>query len=121
VTRAIGRALGCMTGTASKWPLRRKRHSVSQETTTPRSRSSESSACKVKSDLPANITVVPLPPKCPELNPTENVSQFLRDNWLSNRVFKSYDVVDHCCDAWNKLVDQPWRLMSIGPRWAHRF
>ena len=46
----------------------------------------------------------------------------MRDNWLSNRVFKSYDdLVDHCCEAWNKLVDQPWR-MSIGLRqWAHGF
>src|SRR5262249_14302858 len=43
----------------------------------------------------------------------ENVWQFMRDNWLSNRVFKSYDdLVDHCCNAWNKLVDQPWRIMS---------
>jgi hypothetical protein len=42
---------------------------------------------------------------------------------LSNRVFKSYDdLVDHCCVAWNKLVNQPWRIMSIGLRqWAHRF
>jgi hypothetical protein len=57
------------------------------------------------------------------VNPPENVWQFLRDNWLSNRIFKSYDdIVDHCCDAWNKLVDQPWRIMSIGLRdWAHRF
>ncbi len=39
--------------------------------------------------VPANITLVPLPPKCPELNPTENVWQFLRDNWLSNRIFKA--------------------------------
>jgi hypothetical protein len=39
----------------------------------------------------------------------------MRDNWLSNRIFKSYDdLVDHCCAAWNKLVDQPWRIMSIG-------
>jgi hypothetical protein len=40
-----------------------------------------------------------------------------------NRVFKSYDdLVDHCCEAWNKLVDQPWRIMSIGLRqWAHGF
>lgn len=73
--------------------------------------------------IPRNITIVPLPAKCPELNPTENVWQFLRDNWLSNRVFKSYDdIVDHCCDAWNKLVEQPWRIMSIGLRdWAHEF
>jgi hypothetical protein len=38
-----------------------------------------------------------------------------------NRIFKSFDdVVDHCCEAWNNLVDQPWRIMSIGLRnWAH--
>ncbi len=73
--------------------------------------------------VPPNITLVPLPAKCPELNPAENVWQFLRDNWLSNRVFKSYDdIVDHCCAAWNKLIDQPWRIISIGLRdWAHRF
>ena len=73
--------------------------------------------------VPQNISLLPLPPKCPELNPVENIWQFMRDNWLSNRVFTSYDnIVDHCCDAWNKLVDQPWRIMSIGLRdWAHRF
>jgi hypothetical protein len=26
--------------------------------------------------VPANITIIPLPPKCPELNPVENVCQF---------------------------------------------
>ena len=73
--------------------------------------------------VPATITIMPLPPKCPELNPVENVWQFLRDNWLSNRVFLSYDnLVDHCCEAWNRLIDQPWKIMSIGMRdWAHRF
>ncbi|BBU64145.1 hypothetical protein MSC49_40800 (plasmid) [Methylosinus sp. C49] len=73
--------------------------------------------------IPANITIVPLPAKCPELNPAENVWQFLRENWLSNRVLKPYDdIVDHCCAAWNKLIDQPWRIMSIGLRdWAHGF
>lgn len=73
--------------------------------------------------VPANITLLPLPPRCPELNPQENVWQFIRENWLSNRVFQSYaDILDHCCDAWNNLVDQPWRIMSIGLRdWAHRF
>lgn len=70
--------------------------------------------------VPANITIVPLPPKCPELNPVENVWQFIRKNWLSNRVSASYDaIVDHCCDVWNRLADQPWRVMSIGLReWA---
>ncbi len=71
--------------------------------------------------VPANITLLPLPPKCPELNPVENVWQFLRDNWLSNTIFTSYEeIVDHCCSAWNKLVEQPSRITSIGLRqWAH--
>jgi len=60
-----------------------------------------------KLNVPPNVTIMPLPAKCPELNPQENVWQFLRDNRLSNRVFKSYDdIVDHCCDAWNSLVEQ---------------
>lgn len=73
--------------------------------------------------VPANITLLPLPSKAPELNPTENVGQFMRDNWLSNRVFRSYDdILDHCCDAWNKLTEQPWRIMALGLcQWAHRF
>jgi len=48
--------------------------------------------------VPENITIVPPPPKSPELNPVENIWQFMRDNWLSNRVFTTYeDIVDHCC------------------------
>ena len=72
---------------------------------------------------PHNITLVPLPAKCPELNPVENIWQFMRDNWLSNRVFSSYeDILDHCCFAWNKLIDQPWKIISIGLReWARGF
>ena len=73
--------------------------------------------------IPDNITIVPLPAKCPELNPQENIWQFMRDNWLSNRVFESAEAIaDHCCDAWRKLEDQPWRIMSIGLRdWAYRY
>ncbi len=73
--------------------------------------------------VPENITILPLPPKSPELNPVENLWHFMRGNWLSNRVFKSYDdIADHCCDAWRKLESQPWRIMSIGRRkWANGF
>ena len=72
---------------------------------------------------PDNITVLALPPRSPELNPVENVWQFMRDNWLSNRIFKSYeDIVALCCQAWNNLIDQPWKIMSLGMRkWAHGF
>jgi hypothetical protein len=42
-----------------------------------------------------NVTIIALPAKCPELNPVENIWQFMRDNWLSNRVFTSFDnIVD---------------------------
>ena len=72
--------------------------------------------------VPENISIIPLPAKCPELNPVENIWQFMRDNWLSNRVFESYDeIADHCCDAWNKLIELPSRIMSIGnSQWAQK-
>ncbi len=53
--------------------------------------------------------------------PVENLRQFLRQTYLSNRVFETYeDLLDAACEGWNRLVDQPWRIMSIGLRdWAH--
>jgi transposase len=39
-----------------------------------------------KLDVPRNISIIALPAKCPEFNPVENVWQFMRDNWLSNRI-----------------------------------
>lgn len=73
--------------------------------------------------IPQNISIILLPAKCPELNPVENIWQFMRDNWLSNHIFETYDdIVDHCCDAWNKLIGQPERIVSIGHRqWAQEF
>ena len=58
-----------------------------------------------KLKVPENISIIPLPPKCPELNPVENIWQFMRDNWLSNRIFTSHDnIIDLCSEAWNRLV-----------------
>ena len=70
--------------------------------------------------LPAAAPRPLLPLRAPELNPQENIWQFMRANWLSNRIFKSFDeIVDHCCYAWNTLIDQPWKIMSIARRdWA---
>jgi hypothetical protein len=75
-----------------------------------------------KLDVPKNLTIILLPPRSPELNPVENVWQYLRQNWLSNRVFQDHDaILDAGCDAWNKLVTQPQTIISIGMRdWAHR-
>jgi hypothetical protein len=67
-------------------------------------------------NTPSNISLLPLP-RAPELNGQENIWQFMRQNWLSNRIFKSYDdVVDHCCYAWNTPIDQPWKIMSVARR-----
>ena len=73
--------------------------------------------------VPDNITLLPLPPRSPELNPIGNVWQFMRENWLSNRIFSDYDdIVALCREAWTKLVDQPWRIMTLGHRnRAHGF
>jgi transposase len=68
-------------------------------------------------DMPENITPIFLPSRAPELNPVENVWQYLRSNWLANRVFDTYDaIVDPCCDAWNWLITQPECIATIASR-----
>ena len=70
--------------------------------------------------VPQNLTLLRLPPYSPELNPIENVWEYLRGNQLSRRVWHCYeDIVQACCDAWNWLIaDQP-RVSSITIRkWA---
>ena len=68
-----------------------------------------------------NITPILLPSRSPELNPVEQVWQYLRRNFLSNRVFDTYDaIIDAACDAWRKLLTRPSTISSIGMRdWAH--
>jgi transposase len=70
--------------------------------------------------VPKNLTLTFLPSRAPELNPVENVWQFLRANWLSNRVFETYEaIIDAACEAWNKLLTEPGTITSIGQRdWA---
>jgi transposase len=73
-----------------------------------------------KLEIPENLSLLKLPPYSPELNPVENIWQFLRQNHLSNRVFDNYDaIVDACCDAWKALTAEPGRIRSIATRaWA---
>ena len=70
-----------------------------------------------KLNLPKNITIILLPSRSPELNPVENIWQYLRQNWLSNRVFDDYEaILDAASDAWNRLIEQPETIRSIGSR-----
>jgi len=70
--------------------------------------------------MPDNITLLPLPPYSPELNPMENVWDYLRGNTLSALVWDGYQaIVAACRDAWNFLIDDPERIRSIARRsWA---
>ena len=70
--------------------------------------------------VPRNITMILLPSRAPELNPVENVWQYLRGNWLSNQVFDTYEDIIHAgCNAWRKLIAKPDTITSIGSReWA---
>ena len=70
--------------------------------------------------VPKNVTLILLPSRAPELNSVENVWQYLRQNWLSNRVFTTYKVIiEAACEAWRKLIAQPDTITSIAPReWA---
>ena len=66
---------------------------------------------------PANLSPLFIPPACPELNAAENVWQYMRQIYLSNRVFETYTgIVDAACDAWNKLLAETGRITSIATR-----
>ena len=69
---------------------------------------------------PENITLITLPPYSPELNPVENLWEYLRKNKLANRLYETYvDIVDACCEAWNSLMAAPEQIASITSRsWA---
>ena len=72
-----------------------------------------------KLNIPENMTLIFLPSRAPELNPVENIWQYLRANWLSNRVFETYDeIIEAACDAWKKLTarqrSSPQSACAIG-------
>ncbi len=70
--------------------------------------------------VPKNITLLRLPPCAPELNPMEDVWEYLRGNQLSTTVWEGYDaIVDACCSAWNSPMANTKRITSITTRaWA---
>ena len=70
--------------------------------------------------VPENLTLLPLPRYSPELNPVENVWEYLRQNYLSLRGWPDYAaIVETCCTAWNALMREPDRIASITRRdWA---
>ena len=70
--------------------------------------------------LPANITLIRLPPYSPELNSVENIWAYLRSNKLANTVLGNYnEIVEACCHAWNYFANDKKAATSISKReWA---
>lgn len=70
--------------------------------------------------IPSNITLIPLPPYSPELNPKENFWQIIKYNDLSNRVFKSAEnIMDACQEAWVKFTEIKGNIKKLCSRkWA---
>ena len=62
----------------------------------------------------ANLTLIKLPPYSPELNPIEQVWQWLRQHCLSNRVFAGFDdIVDQVSNAWNTFISDTERVKRL--------
>jgi hypothetical protein len=62
----------------------------------------------------ASMSLLPLPPYSPELNPVERVWLYLRERYLSHRVLDGYAaVLEAACRAWNALLGEPGRLTSL--------
>lgn len=70
--------------------------------------------------IPANISLIYLPAYSPELNPSEQCWEYMKQMWLSNCFFENYDVLlQACCDAWNDFVSEAGRIKSLCTRsWA---
>jgi len=71
--------------------------------------------------IPGNMTLLCLPAYAPELNPVENIWEYLRQNKLAHRLYDDYNaIVEACCQAWNDLIANPDRIASITQRsWAN--
>ena len=61
-----------------------------------------------------NVSIIKLPAYSPELNPIEQVWQWLRQNDLANKYFKDYDdIVESCSHAWNSFINDIKRVKTL--------
>ena len=64
--------------------------------------------------VPESITILPLPPYSPELNPMENLWHFLRSHYWSNRAYADYDALVQAAEvAWKCSACDPAIIQSV--------
>lgn len=64
--------------------------------------------------VPANVTLLHLPPKSPELNPVENLWHYLRSHYWSNRLYATWnDLKESAIDAWRRVCLRPELIQSV--------
>lgn len=58
--------------------------------------------------VPDNIKLMPIPPYSPELNPTEHLWEYIRENHFGNDVFDTLEAVEaRLAEALNSLAMNP--------------
>ena len=121
---ALGKAVGLVMPNANTDATQRHLDLISQEITDQAhgvlimDRATWHTTKKLK--IPDNITIIYLPPYCPELNSIEQVWDFLRENYLSNQIYPSWKSLNMAiCLAWKKFCQSPEKINEIGTRkWA---
>jgi hypothetical protein len=64
-----------------------------------------------------SLSIIKLPPYSPELDPIEQVWQWLRQNELANRCFEGNEnIVEKCCRALNSFISDSKRVASLCSR-----
>ena len=71
---------------------------------------------------PGNITLLPLPPYSPELNPVEPIWHYRRSHWLANAIFRDLKhIMDACEIAWQRFAADHGLIRSLRGRLRSRF
>ncbi len=68
----------------------------------------------------SNVSLLKILPYSPELNPCEQVCQYIKDQWLKNRCYKDYDdILSVAVEAWQNFTAENGRIRSLCSRdWA---
>lgn len=65
-------------------------------------------------EVPENIRLIKLPPRSPELNPSEHIWEELREKNFANKACRDLDEVeDNLCQGLNDLARDPEKLRSM--------